>query len=36
LLIGVVLVLARPSVIRKAHPELDKSKTITAEAIQEQ
>jgi MFS transporter, DHA3 family, macrolide efflux protein len=36
LLIGVVLVLARPSVIRKAHPELEKSKTITAEAIQEQ
>ena len=26
MLIGVVLVLARPSVVRKAHPELDKSK----------
>ena len=36
MLIGVVLILARPSVIRKAHPELDKSKTVTAEAIQEQ
>ncbi|QUW23738.1 MFS transporter [Sporosarcina sp. Marseille-Q4063] len=36
LLIGVVLILARPSVVRKAHPELDKSKTVTAEVIQEQ
>ena len=35
LLIGVVLVLARPSVVRKAHPELDKSKTVVAETIQE-
>jgi MFS transporter, DHA3 family, macrolide efflux protein len=36
LLIGVVLVLARPSVIRKAHPELDKSKTVKVETVQEQ
>ena len=36
LLIGVVLVLARPSVVRKAHPELDKSKTVKAETVQEQ
>ena len=35
LLIGVVLVLARPSVVRKAHPELDKSKTVNAETVQE-
>lgn len=36
LLIGVVLVLARPSVVRKAHPELDKSRTVVAEIAQEQ
>ncbi|WP_210470860.1 MFS transporter [Sporosarcina sp. 6E9] len=36
LLIGVVLVLARPSVVRMAHPELDKSRVVKVEAIQEQ
>lgn len=36
LLIGVVLVLARPSVVRKAHPELDKTKIIKQEIVPEQ
>ena len=31
MLIGVVLVLARPSVVRKAHPELGESKAVKAE-----
>ncbi|WP_404828703.1 MFS transporter [Sporosarcina quadrami] len=34
-LIIVVLIMARPSVVRKAHPELDKSKTVKAETVQE-
>ena len=33
LLIGVVLVLARPSVVRKAHPEIGVNKAIKAEGI---
>ena len=36
LLIGTVLVLARPSVIRKAHPELGKSKELKVETASEQ
>lgn len=36
LLIGVVLVLARPSVVRKAHPELDKTKVVKPEIVPEQ
>ncbi|MGN7386462.1 MFS transporter [Sporosarcina sp. SAFN-015] len=36
LLIGVVLVLARPSVVRMAHPELDKTNIVKPEIVQEQ
>ncbi len=35
-LILVVLVMARPSVIRKTHPELDKTKIVKTEVVQEQ
>ncbi|MDN4606348.1 MFS transporter [Sporosarcina highlanderae] len=35
LLIGVVLVLARPSVVRKAHPELGERKAVKAKAVSE-
>ncbi|WP_252504540.1 MFS transporter [Sporosarcina sp. Marseille-Q4943] len=35
LLIGVVLVLARPSVVRKAHPELEDRKAVKAKAVSE-
>ncbi len=35
LLIGVVLVLARPSVVRKAHPELGDSKVMKSEVVSE-
>ena len=34
-LVIVVLIMARPSVVRKAHPELDKSKIVKAETVQE-
>ena len=36
ILIGVVLVLARPSVVRKAHPELGESKAMKVETVSEQ
>src|SRR5690606_7302397 len=35
-LIIVVLFMARPSVVRKAHPELDKAKIVKTEMVQEQ
>lgn len=36
ILIGVVLVLARPSVVRKAHPELGEAKAMKVETVSEQ
>ncbi|WP_438313293.1 MFS transporter [Sporosarcina sp. FA9] len=36
MLIGVVLILARPSVIRKAHPELGEEKAVKVETVSEQ
>ncbi|MGG0669157.1 MFS transporter [Sporosarcina koreensis] len=35
-LILIVLIMARPSVVRKAHPELDKTKIVKTEVVQEQ
>ena len=35
LLIGTVFIMIRPSAIRMAHPELDKTKALTAEAVRE-
>ncbi|GEN84795.1 MFS transporter [Sporosarcina luteola] len=35
-LILVVLIMARPSIVRKAHPELDKTQAVKVEAVQEQ
>lgn len=35
-LILVVLIMARPSIVRKAHPELDKTQAVKVKAVQEQ